>query len=236
MKKNDELLVKIRSIYYWSKQRYGSPKIMKELKTLGYQVSRPRVARLMKANNLRSIVNKKFKVQTTDSAHNHPIKCNLLNRDFKVSKPSQTWVSDITYIPTNEGWLYLTMIMDLFDRKVIGWSLSNNMTARDTVLRAFQMALKNRCITTSMIFHLDRGVQYACQAFTEYLEAGKVRQSMSRKGDCCDNAVAENFFKILNSELGKIKYFSLLKKLKIRYLNSLKYGITGKGVIQNLAT
>ncbi len=104
--------------------------------------------------------------------------------------------------------------MDLFDRKVIGWSLSNNMTAKDTVLRAFQMARKNRFVTTSMIFHSDRGVQYAFRAFTEYLEAQKVRQSMSKKGDCWDNAVAENFFKILKSELGKNQVFQSIKEAK----------------------
>lgn len=211
---NDELLEKIRLIYYKSEQRYGSPKITHELKTLGYDASRPRVARIMKAHNLRSIVHKKFKVRTTDSAHNYPIKANLLNRNFTVDKPSKAWVSDITYIPTQEGWLYLTVIMDLFDRKVIGWSLSENMSARDTVLRAFQMALKNRFVTASMIFHSDRGVQYACKAFTNYLKARKIRQSMSRKGDCWDNAVAENFFKILKSELGGKRVFQSIKDAK----------------------
>lgn len=213
-KENQELLERIRDVYNKSKHRYGSPKITKELRDLGYHVSRPRVARLMKANKLKSIVNKKFKVKTTDTAHNYPVKPNLLERDFNASNPSRVWVSDITYIPTQEGWLYLTMIMDLYDRKVIGWSLSTNMTARDTVCRAFQMALKNRSVSTSLIFHSDRGVQYACHEFTEYLKALNVNQSMSRKGDCWDNAVAENFFKILKSELGRKREFQSIRKAK----------------------
>jgi transposase InsO family protein len=156
----------------------------------------------MKAANIRSIVHKKFKIVTTDSNHNYPVAENLLNRDFSPSIIGKAWVSDITYIKTLEGWLYLTVILDLADRKVIGWALSQTMKACDTVIAAWKMAIKNRAIITELIFHSDRGVQYACHEFRDILKAcPMVVQSMSRKANCWDNAVAESFFKTLKSEL-----------------------------------
>jgi transposase InsO family protein len=171
-----------------------------ELQARGQRVSRPRVARLMKSANLRSIIRKKFRISTTDSQHQYPISKNHLQRNFQVNSPGKVWVSDITFIPTRKGWLYLTMILDLFDRKVIGWALSESMETRQTVLPAWKMALTNRAIDSQLIFHSDRGVQYASQEFRKALSK-KVLQSMSRKGDCWDNAVAESFFKILKTEL-----------------------------------
>ena len=201
----------IKIIYQESKGRYGSPKITKELERRGMIVSRPRVARMMKSEGLKSIIQKKYRVSTTDSKHNYPVAENHLNRNFKALDPGQKWVSDITYIRTDQGWLYLTIIMDLYDRKIIGWALSNTMTARDTVLSAWRMALINRPINDRLIFHSDRGVQYASGEFTEKLKEKSVTQSMSRKGNCWDNAVAENFFKILKSEMGNHHhFFSLL--------------------------
>ncbi len=201
----------IKIIYQESKGRYGSPKITKELERRGMIVSRPRVARMMKSEGLKSIIQKKYRVSTTDSKHNYPVAENHLNRNFKALGPGQKWVSDITYIHTDQGWLYLTIIMDLYDRKIIGWALSNTMTARDTVLAAWRMALINRPINDHLIFHSDRGVQYASGEFTEKLKEKSVTQSMSRKGNCWDNAVAENFFKILKSEMGNHQhFFSLL--------------------------
>ena len=211
---NQELVKHVREIYHKSKQRYGSPKITMALRARGYLISRPRVARLMKANKLKSIVHKKYQVKTTDSNHGYPVKADLVERNFHATTPSQIWVSDITYIPTQQGWLYVTVIMDLYDRKIIGWSLSTNMTAKDTVCRAWQMARTNRSISSSLIFHSDRGVQYACKEFSSQLKASNIRQSMSRKGDCWDNAVAENFFKILKSELGKKRSFQTLRDAK----------------------
>jgi transposase InsO family protein len=124
-----------------------------------------------------------------------------LNREFDVKETGKVWVSDITYIRTYNGWLYLTVILDLADRKAIGWALSNNMRAENTVCRAWKMAIKNRPITKKLIFHSDRGVQYACDEFTKLLQANTlVKQSMSRKGNCWDNAVAESFFKSLKVE------------------------------------
>lgn len=199
---NQQALKLIREIYKKSKGRYGSPKITQELKKRGIQISRPRVARIMKAANIKSIVHKRFRVSTTDSNHNYPIADNLLNRNFTPSATGKAWVSDITYIKTLEGWLYLTVIVDLADRKVIGWALSATMKTSDTVIAAWRMAIKNRPITTNLIFHSDRGVQYACHEFRSILRANPlVIQSMSRKANCWDNAVAESFFKTLKAEL-----------------------------------
>ena len=150
---------------------------------------------------IRSIMYKKYRVQTTDSSHDYPVARNLLNREFTADKPGQKWVSDITYIPTSEGWLYLTTVLDLADRKVIGWALSDGLKAADTSVAAWRMALKNRSIAGELLFHSDRGVQYACTEFREHLKGLPVVQSMSRKGNCWDNAVAESFFKTFKSEL-----------------------------------
>ena len=204
----------IKSVYQESKGRYGSPKITEELKSRGLNVSRPRVARLMRSEGIQSIIQKKYRVSTTDSKHNYPVADNLLKRNFKTQRPGQVWVSDITYIHTNQGWLYLTIIMDLFDRKIIGWALSKTLTTWDTVLAAWRMALINRPISGSLIFHSDRGSQYASYEFRHALTGKPVIQSMSRKGDCWDNAVAENFFKILKSEL--IYHCHFINQLRAR--------------------
>jgi|AntRauTorckE6833_2_1112554.scaffolds.fasta_scaffold34838_2 transposase InsO family protein len=197
----------VKSIYTESQCRYGSPKITKELKIRGFHVSRPRVAKIMKENNLKSIIVGKFKVCTTDSNHDFRISPNLLDRKFTTDGISKAWVSDITYIKTKQGWLYLTVIMDLFDRKIIGWSMSSSLTANQTVIPAWKMAITNRPLLDGIIFHSDRGVQYACKEFRSEIES-KVEQSMSRKGNCWDNAVIENFFKILKSETNYKKYES----------------------------
>ncbi|MFC2126654.1 IS3 family transposase, partial [Bacteroidota bacterium] len=190
---NHQILDQIRHIHEDSKQTYGSPRIAAELRSQGIAVSRPRVARLMKKAQIRSKMVKKH-VVTTDTKHRYPVVENKLNRDFSVDTIGQVWVSDITYIWTTQGWLYLTIILDLADRKVVGWSLSESLKAINTVLPAWWMATINRPITDHLIFHSDRGVQYACNAFAQLLETNrKVSRSMSRKGDCWDNAVAESF-------------------------------------------
>lgn len=143
---------------------------------------------------------KKFKV-TTDSNHKFPVPENLLERDFKPGILGAVWVSDITYIRTRQGWLYLTTVIDLGDRKIIGWALSTTMKANDTVLPAFKMAQSRRPVTQQLIFHSDRGVQYACNEFRWLLEKNPlIIRSMSRKVNCWDNAVAESFFKTLKAE------------------------------------
>jgi transposase InsO family protein len=197
---NKDLSDRIKKIYDLSKKTYGSPRVTIKLLEEGYYVSRPRVARLMKKQNLKSIIRKKW-VITTDSRHNYPVVENKLNRDFNVTRPGQVWVSDITYIKTLQGWLYLTVIIDLYDRKVIGWSFSRSLKAAHTTIPAWRMAIRNRPITQVLIFHSDRGVQYACNEFKNILSSFKlVERSMSRKGDCWDNAVAESFFKTLKVE------------------------------------
>ena len=191
----------IKKVYFESKQRYGSPRITKELQSLGCQISRITVAKYMKALGLKSKLSRKFKV-TTNSKHNYLTVENILNREFVVDKPSKAWVSDITYIQTKEGFLYLTTIMDLYDRKIIGWSLSDGMSTEQTSLGAWKMAIKNRNIEQGLIFHSDRGVQYASKKFVNVLKSyKKITRSMSRKGNCWDNAVAESFFKSLKTEL-----------------------------------
>jgi putative transposase len=195
-----ELSDRIKKIYELSKRTYGSPRITIKLQEEGFNVSRQRVARLMKKLGLKSIIRKKW-VITTDSRHNYPVVENKLNRNFNVTRPGHVWVSDITYIKTLQGWLYLTVIIDLYDRKVIGWSFSRSLKAAYTTITAWKMAVRNRFITGRLIFHSDRGVQYACNEFKNLLSSYKlVERSMSRKGDCWDNAVAESFFKTLKVE------------------------------------
>lgn len=198
---NRALLVEIRKIHSQSKATYGSPRITTELKARGFDVSRQRVARLMNREGIRAIQKKKF-VITTDSRHSYPIVENKLNRNFYAEAPSMAWVSDITYIKTLKGWLYLTAVLDLFDRKVIGWSLSTDMTAKNTSVEAWKMAVANRPLSGKLIFHSDRGIQYACHEFASLLDSyPTVERSMSRKRNCWDNAVAESFFKTLKTEL-----------------------------------
>jgi transposase InsO family protein len=154
----------------------------------------------MKGAGIRARKPRKF-IATTDSKHNYPIAPNVLNRIFKVTRPGEVWVSDITYVRTQAGWMYLTVIIDLFDRKGVGWAMSKGLTALETSIPAWRMAVKNRPITDKLIFHSDRDIQYACEAFTNILNANPlVIRSMSRKGNCWDNAVAESFFKSIKAE------------------------------------
>lgn len=198
---NQEILNQIRQVHLESRKTYGSPRITAELRSRDIFVSRPRVARLMKKTNIRSKTVKKYRV-TTDSKHQHQTMSNVLNRAFKVDRIGKVWVSDITYIPTVQGWLYLTIVMDLADRRVIGWAISDSLKTNATVIPAWRMALINRPISEELIFHSDRGVQYSCNEFANLLRTNHhVVRSMSRKGDCWDNAVAESFFKTIKAEL-----------------------------------
>lgn len=199
-KENEKLLVEIKTIFKDSHNTYGSPRITQELRANGWVVSLNRVAKLMRTAGLKARRSRRF-VATTDSKHNYPVAPNVLDQDFTVTRPGQVWVSDITYVPTRSGWLYLTVIIDLFERKVVGWSMSRGLTANETVIAAWMMAVRNRPITQELIFHSDRGVQYACNAFTKILGSNKlITRSMSRKGNCWDNAVAESFFKTIKVE------------------------------------
>jgi putative transposase len=201
---NNLLIVKeIHQVYKASKKTYGSPRITKELKMQGIKASQPLVAKLMRREQLRSIIKRKYRV-TTNSSHSYPVVENKLMREFTVASQNKVWVSDLTYISTTQGWLYLTTVIDLFNRKVIGWALSETMKTKDTVIPAFRMATINSPLKEQkeLLFHSDRGIQYACEEFTSELGKHKqIERSMSRKGNCWDNAVAESFFKTLKVEL-----------------------------------
>lgn len=212
---NEYLVDEIQKIHKKSHWIYGSPRITSVLNAKEIKVSRPRVARLMKSEGIKSRIKRKF-VHTTDSNHGYKISENLLNRNFTVNEIGKVWVSDITYIKTAQGWLYLTIIMDLADRKIIGWSLSRGMTAEETVIKALVVAMLNRDLKEGSIFHSDRGVQYACNEFRTLLGSLKVtRQSMSRKANCWDNAVAESFFKSLKTEWTYGKNYSTHKDAEL---------------------
>jgi putative transposase len=188
--------------------------ITQALKRESVKISRPRVARLMKKAQIQSKRKRRF-VATTESNHTYPVVENKLNRNFRAEVLGKAWVSDLTYIPTDEGWLYLTTVIDLADRKVIGWALSETMKAFATSIAAFNMAIKNRPVEEELIFHSDRGIQYACTEFKHMVEShAKIVRSMSRKGNCWDNAVAESFFKTLKSDLVYGNKFQTIKEAK----------------------
>ena len=196
---NNLLLNEIKQIFNNSKQRYGFRKVYKQLKQKGIACSKNRVALLMKKNDVISKVKKKFKA-TTNSNHNLPVADNILNRQFTVTLPNKCWVGDISYIDTGEGWMYLATVIDLYSRAVVDWSLDNRMTSK-LFEDAFLQAVWKRKPGKNLIFHSDLGSQYASKSFQKLLKNYYVIPSMSRKGNCWDNAIAESFFKTIKSEL-----------------------------------
>lgn len=203
----------IKAIFKESRQIYGSYKITIELKKKGITLSRSYVARLMQEMGIRSRTRKKF-VATTDSNHENPVADNVLDRNFEPSQLGKAWVSDITYLKLKDHWAYLTVMLDLADRAVVGWSLSCDMTAENTVVAAWADARNNRTITPEFLLHSDRGVQYTCTRFVNIISLNKhADQSMSRKGNCWDNAVAESFFKIIKYEELNHHKFNSYKEL-----------------------
>jgi transposase InsO family protein len=195
-----ELIEKILVVHAQSRETYGSPRVYQELKALGEEVCQNTVAKLMKEQGVRSIVRRRFRVRTTDSAHAHPTAPNLLERCFERELPNQAWCADITYIPTGEGWLYLSAVIDLCSRKIVGWSMADHLRA-ELCQDALGMALTQRRPEAGLLHHSDRGVQYACGDYRRMLEEKGLECSMSRRGDCWDNAVMESFFKTLKTEL-----------------------------------
>jgi putative transposase len=199
---DQRLRIEVRVIHGQSHGRYGSPRIHQELQSKGERVSRKRVARLMLAEGLRGKKKRRFRV-TTNSDHAYPVAPNLLDRKFDVKDvpgPDRVWVADITYVPTREGWLYLAVILDLASRLVVGWSMGETLEAK-LAIGALEMALQRRRPASGLLHHSDRGVQYASNEYRELLEQQKARVSMSRKGNCWDNAVAESFFATVEIEL-----------------------------------
>lgn len=177
---------------------YGSPRVTEDLRANGTTCGKNRVAHLMKIHGIIGKAKKKFKA-TTNSKHNLPVAENLLNQNFEAEKPNTAWVSDITYVPTLEGWLYLVVILDLFSRQVVGWSMSDRLTS-GFVVKALYQAIGRRRPASGCIFHSDRGIQYASTEFRGALKSFDFIQSMSRKDNCYDNAVAESFFHTLKTE------------------------------------
>jgi putative transposase len=197
--KNQELLEKIKAVHKKSKQRYGSPRVHEQLLADGERCGRGRVARLMSANGICSKQKRKF-VVTTDSKHDLPVAANILDRKFSVEEPNSVWLSDITYIPTDEGWLYLAGVIDLCSRTAVGWSMSDSLD-KELVMDALTMAYGRRHPGVGLIHHSDQGSQYASEAYCTLLHDYGMKMSMSRKGNCWDNAVMESFFGTLKKEL-----------------------------------
>ena len=194
-----QLGVAIRAIHQGSRQTYGAPRVHAELHAHGRPVGRKRVARLMKQDGLRGRRPRRWRT-TTDSQHAWPIAENVVQRVFHTDAPNQVWVTDITYVWTWEGWLYLAVVLDLFARRVVGWAMADHLRT-ELPLAALEMAMGRRLPPTGLVHHSDRGVQYASTDYRDVLAAHGVQVSMSRKGNCWDNAVAESFFATLKTEL-----------------------------------
>jgi len=206
-RENRALEAKIRVLHAASHGIYGAPRIHQDLSDDDIRCSKNRVARIMRKAGIRSRTKKKFKA-TTNSKHNFPVAPNLLNRKFKSTAPDRAWVGDITYVHTNEGWLYLAVLLDLFNREVIGWSTSSRLT-RQLAIDALQMAFGRRNPGKNLMHHSDQGSQYASNDYQKILKEHDVICSMSRKGNCYDNAVAESFFGRLKSEwINHYRYLS----------------------------
>jgi putative transposase len=198
-RRDAQLAVEIAATHRRNRGVYGSPRIHAELRARGVRVSRKRVARLMREQRLRARPTRRF-VATTNSRHREPVAANLVQRDFVAATPNTTWVADVTYLPTRDGWLYLAVILDLFSRRVVGWATS---ATNDTALTvaALDVAIRLRKPPPGLVHHSDRGSNYAAAPYRAALERRGIVASMSRAGDCWDNAVAESFFSTLKSEL-----------------------------------
>ncbi len=196
---DQEVLAAILKIDKEVDKVYGVPRMTKELRARGFEINHKRVERIMRKNGIQGIPARKFKI-TTDSDHKLPVAPNLLKQNFKVDKPNQVWAADITYISTGEGWMYLGVVMDLYSRKIVGWSMDRHMET-SLVSNALQMAIGMRDIKDGLIHHSDRGSQYASNDYQQALQEKKIKASMSKKACCYDNAVVESFFGSLKQEL-----------------------------------
>jgi putative transposase len=212
----------IRNLFQRSKRLYGSPKIAADLREEGNVVSTKTVGRLMKEMGLKSRTVKKYKA-TTNSKHTMPVHENLLNRKFNVLTPNEVWVADITYISTAEGWLYLASVMDLFSRKIVGWATGARMT-QELVLDALDLAYKRRKPEPGLMHHSDRGSQYACIDYTQRLKDYNMIGSMSRKGNCLDNACIESFHSSLKKELVYLTKFKTRKQAEKELYTYIELG------------
>jgi putative transposase len=198
--RRQELLARIRQAHRDSRQTYGSPRICRQLQVQQVRCCRNTVAKLMKDHGIQAKTRRGFRVQTTDSKHDLPVAPNHLDQQFDQAHLDRVWVSDITYVPTDEGWLYLAAVLDLCSRRIVGWSMAEHREA-SLVIEAMEMALARRSPRPGLLVHSDRGVQYACDEFQGLLGRHGLTGSMSRKGNCYDNAVQESFFGTLKTEL-----------------------------------
>ena len=195
-----DLGVKVRAVHAARRGRYGSPRVHAELLGQGEECCVNTVAKVMKSLGIRAISHRKFRVGTTDSNHEFPVADNVLNREFTATRPNQVWLADMSYVPTGEGFLYLSIVEDLFSRRVVGWSMTESMGSR-CVVDALGMALAARCPEAGLLAHSDRGSQYASEHYQRELAKHGIRCSMSRRGNCWDNAPMESFFASLKKEL-----------------------------------
>jgi putative transposase len=209
---NDDVMQVIQDIHQGRCVVYGSPRVHRELRRRGHCVGRHRVARLMQMHGVCAQV-KRRRVNTTDSAHKLPVAENLLDRQFTADEPNRKWVGDISYIPTEEGWLYLAIVLDLFARKVVGWAMDDNMRTQ-LVSRALAMATQNRQPPPGLLFHSDRGSQYASDDYQKQLGRSGMICSMSRKAECWDNAAMESFFGTLKQELVYLTVYKTRQEAK----------------------
>ncbi|HEX2988036.1 MAG TPA: IS3 family transposase [Chloroflexota bacterium] len=205
--RREELARKIQAVHQQSRRVYGSPRVCKALQAEGQRVCENTVARVMRQQGIRAKTKKTFVPRTTESLHEQPVAENLLNREFTADRPNQKWVTDITYIPTDEGWLYLAGVMDLFSRKIVGWSMAEHLRT-DLVSEALRMAIARRQPGAGLLHHSDRGIQYASDAYQQLLQAHRMEASMSRRGDCWDNACAESFWGTLKTELVNHEHYA----------------------------
>ena len=221
---DEVLLLHIRAVYAENRGAYGWPRIWRQLRFQGLRVGKLRVQRLMQQHGIRARGQRRFRVATTDSRHDLPIAPNLVDRNFTAPAPNQVWVGDITYIPTDEGWLFLAVVIDLFSRRVVGWSLREDIR-RELVIDALQMAWFQRCrgSQTRLMFHSDRGSQYASYEFSDVLKERGITASMSRKGNCWDNAPSETLFASLKVERLHGKRFATLRQAKDETLDWLRW-------------
>lgn len=196
--RREEIDHAVSTAFYMNKERYGAPRLTTELNSSGFNVALNTVASSLRRQNLCAKAGRKFKA-TTNSAHSLPIAPNLLEQNFSCNAVNEKWCGDITYLWSDEGWLYLAVVIDLFSRKVIGWSMSKRMK-KQLVLDAMRMAINSRTGIEGVIMHTDRGSQYCSKAFQSLLKSAQIRPSMSKKGDCFDNACAESFFHTLKVE------------------------------------
>jgi putative transposase len=198
-RRRDELAAKIQTLHTETRRVYGSPRITEALVAQGEKVCENTVAKVMKQREIKAKTTKKFIPTTTDSAHANPVAENVLNREFTAERPNQKWAVDITYIPTDEGWLYFAGVMDLCSRMIVGWSMADHMRT-ELVSDALKMAIDRRQPARPLIHHSDRGVQYTSEDYMHLMESHNMQPSMSRKGNCWDNAVAESFWSTIKKE------------------------------------